>query len=307
MTPKNVESIESLGEGEDAEYHVDEALERMAEAILLLKLLETSSFFETLPIKNWEVAPADAQSKELDRLFIGHLIFFHLKTMSGQVFEIPCKIVKKNQFAEAATVTLGFGLFPRLTFINHSCFSNLHVSTAANGEVVARIVYPVKDNQELTISYGDIGWDFACECQACTENWPLAWDMNQDLELCCPSCTTPLPTEEVIDRVTTGNTCICPTCEHDQTQVLLELADEFLSTDNKLSSSTALFPIPKSYQKSYKLLFVSGRPEAAAHMMESFLTKFSSLFKMPSYPITLATTHLFNCYNFMHNNVFFDD
>ncbi|CAG0926189.1 unnamed protein product, partial [Notodromas monacha] len=71
MTPKNVESIESLGEGEDAEYHVDEALERMAEAILLLKLLETSSFFETLPIKNWEVAPADAQSKELDRLFIG--------------------------------------------------------------------------------------------------------------------------------------------------------------------------------------------------------------------------------------------
>jgi hypothetical protein len=86
-------------------------------------------------------------------------MYFHLTTMSSQIFEIPCKIVKgRNLFGEATSVSLGVGLFPKLTFLNHSCCSNLHISTRANGTVVGRVVYPVKAGEEVTISYGDVGY-----------------------------------------------------------------------------------------------------------------------------------------------------
>jgi hypothetical protein len=49
----------------------EERLDKVAEAVFLLKLLEASDFFESLPTKNWEMAPADEQSQLLDRLFIG--------------------------------------------------------------------------------------------------------------------------------------------------------------------------------------------------------------------------------------------
>jgi hypothetical protein len=87
-------------------------------------------------------------------------------------------------------------------------------------------------------------------------------------------------------------------------RLLLDDSNKLLATGG--SFGTAAWTLyPRSYLKSYKLLFVEGKPEKAAALMERFLVKFVPVLSTPSYAVVLATTHLFNCYNFMHDNVYF--
>ncbi|KAL7287496.1 hypothetical protein TKK_0018330 [Trichogramma kaykai] len=82
-----------------------------------------------------------------------------------------------------------FALSYYSSLLNHSCFHNCMMSIGKGGKLIVYALYPIKQNEQITISYmSKVTWNmdatirklnlalqksFICRCQGCVEGWSI--------------------------------------------------------------------------------------------------------------------------------------
>ncbi|XP_014229739.1 uncharacterized protein LOC106654406 [Trichogramma pretiosum] len=83
-----------------------------------------------------------------------------------------------------------FALSYYSSLLNHSCFHNCMMSIGKGGKLIVYALYPIKQNEQITISYmSKVTWNmdatirklnlalqksFFCRCQGCVEGWSIS-------------------------------------------------------------------------------------------------------------------------------------
>ncbi|XP_078669495.1 protein-lysine N-methyltransferase SMYD4-like [Branchiostoma floridae x Branchiostoma belcheri] len=211
-------------ENHSAERKPSDLFRRTVMAVFLLRILQNGGFFQV---------PGEEVSEE-DQLLVASHLLRHLQM-------IPCNAHEVSEFefyrgdpdrcrylevASALHCTM-LGMF------NHSC--DPVINRNFYGDVlVARAIKPVAKGEEITLNYSVLyttqsrmerqyklagQYFFKCSCQPCAENWPLFYDMVQDLQrrnklpkLKCRQCCSVLPGSEDKD----ANKVKCAACGEDQ-------------------------------------------------------------------------------------------
>ncbi|XP_064093720.1 SET and MYND domain-containing protein 4-like [Macrobrachium nipponense] len=107
------------------------------------------------------------------------------------------------------------GVFPALSFINHSCYPNMRHYTIGR-DLIMRAIRPVAVGEELTIAYTEEfhkqarvnrmklceKYHFTCSCEACVKEWPLL-PRIPTMRFKCLSCKELLP----------GSLRLCSKCQ----------------------------------------------------------------------------------------------
>ncbi|XP_066940518.1 SET and MYND domain-containing protein 4-like [Macrobrachium rosenbergii] len=107
------------------------------------------------------------------------------------------------------------GVFPALSFINHSCYPNMRHYTIGR-DLIMRAIRPVAVGEELTIAYTEEfhkqarenrhklceKYHFTCSCEACVKEWPLH-PRIPTMRFKCLSCKALLP----------GSLRLCSKCQ----------------------------------------------------------------------------------------------
>ncbi|XP_066276682.1 SET and MYND domain-containing protein 4-like [Branchiostoma lanceolatum] len=211
-------------ENHSSERKPSDLFRRTVMAIFLLRILQNGGFFQV---------PGEEVSEE-DQLLVASHLLRHLQM-------IPCNAHEVSEFefyrgdpdrcrylevASALHCTM-LGMF------NHSC--DPVINRNFYGDVlVARAIRPVAKGEEITLNYSVLyttqprmerqyklagQYFFKCSCQPCVENWPLFYDMVQDLQqrnklpkLKCGQCFSVLPgsDDKGSDKVK------CAACGEDQ-------------------------------------------------------------------------------------------
>ncbi|XP_035673672.1 SET and MYND domain-containing protein 4-like [Branchiostoma floridae] len=211
-------------ENHSLERKPSDLFRRTVMAIFLLRILQNGGVF---------LVPAQEVAEE-DQLLVASHLLRHLQM-------IPCNAHEVSEFefyrgdpdrcrylevASALHCTM-LGMF------NHSC--DPVINRNFYGDVlVARAIRPVAKGEEITLNYSVLyttqsrmerqyklagQYFFKCSCQPCAENWPLFYDMVQDLQtrnklpkLKCRHCFSMLPGSE--DKVI--NKMKCSVCGEEQ-------------------------------------------------------------------------------------------
>jgi len=165
--------------GLDEDRWTEDTFARCLMAVALLKILKETKYF---PDKS------DAETFTDDEIFIGSLLYRHLCLLQFNAHEVyeflrgdrakikPCK----NNL-------IGLAVYPRASYFNHSCHPHIARFNIGNKLVVKSLVR-VEKGSEVSDNYGQVYYFktreerrreltarywFQCQCQSCTDNWPL--------------------------------------------------------------------------------------------------------------------------------------
>ena len=155
----------------------EDVYERTLLSVFLMRCLKEGKFFPTFP-------------SDEDEYFIGGQILNLLQSLPFY----GCVISDMaSQLSDNTTGVSGKGGAIYLTegLLNHSCWPNTFKSDKSSRDLVVRAIVTINPGQEITDSYGvwypkHTTWSrraslkrkyrFECQCEACTEDWPLTPD-----------------------------------------------------------------------------------------------------------------------------------
>ncbi|XP_068236228.1 SET and MYND domain-containing protein 4-like isoform X2 [Palaemon carinicauda] len=159
-------------------------------SFLLIKLLmKTERYF--VDEEGHPIEPTRSAVIKTGSVVLANAIKLHFNPY--QVYDVKLK------------VPVASGMFPALSFINHSCYPNMRHYTLGR-DLVMRAIRPIEAGQELTICYTEEfhklstlkrskvleKYHFTCFCEACSQDWPLH-DNLPTLRFKCLACKTTLP------------------------------------------------------------------------------------------------------------------
>ncbi|TRY63413.1 hypothetical protein TCAL_02645 [Tigriopus californicus] len=196
---------EQLGVGQDSEYssldflttynlvsldHTitpTEWILRTMAAVLLVRMLQITPFFD------------DSEDVAEDSIFVGGILLQLINvcpTNSHDVSEFETPVADK--FTNACTkVSIGAAIYPALALLNHSCNPDFMRCNKGN-EVICVSNRFIKKGQEICENYGlmytmktrderrkilDKHYKFSCDCQTCSEDWPLLSSLKSDVAM----------------------------------------------------------------------------------------------------------------------------
>ncbi|KAF5303889.1 hypothetical protein FQR65_LT08083 [Abscondita terminalis] len=161
-------------------------------AIYLLRLLKTSTYFDTV---------TEEDKLTDDEVFICKLILHNLEVLRFNAHEIselheapPGPLDPQDETNFKATY-VGGGIYPTLALFNHSCDPSI-IRYNIGTEMIVKAIKPIKKGDVIYENYGPIytnmvrgerrknlqeNYWFECACQACEEDWSLFKDMEDNL------------------------------------------------------------------------------------------------------------------------------
>lgn len=156
---------------------------------VITKLLEQSGRF-FVDNNGAAITPSREDIVKTGAVLLSHAIKLHCNPY--QVMDLQLK------------EPIGAGMFPALSLINHSCYPTARHYSCGR-ELILRAIRPIATGEELTISYVPEfhkqekdercnvlkRYQFTCDCEACTNNWPTYADIPP-LKFKCVGCRKPL-------------------------------------------------------------------------------------------------------------------
>ena len=161
----------------------EKKIELFMVAAFLLKVLQHMEYFE--------VEKKNENSLTEEEVFMG-LILSHFVAVNESNSHLICQAPSQHlNIASLPDILrhnfqpeqIGFGLNPTLAFFNHSCNPNtIKIQRGNRTALIASQNIPA--GQEILDNYGSLFYTsgreerqrevgFMCQCEACTENWPL--------------------------------------------------------------------------------------------------------------------------------------
>ncbi|KAK7079029.1 hypothetical protein SK128_005850 [Halocaridina rubra] len=152
---------------------------------------------------------------EDDLIFAGQLLFSNLmKVSSNGVSTASFQNTHENYLAlqypgstfSVVQQDVGSGIYPSIGLINHSCYPSV-IPYPYGRYYVLRAGRALMPSQEITLGYcrGSYlmpikdrqatlfdRYQFACNCEACEEEWPVYEDLPESLTLRCSACSHPV-------------------------------------------------------------------------------------------------------------------
>ncbi|XP_018015363.1 SET and MYND domain-containing protein 4 [Hyalella azteca] len=177
----------------------EEKLDAAVAALILLKIFQNcSEFWRT---KENYIDPVSLEVEDLVTLG-SHIMTIYLKVQCNAHCIKELKMNNESQ-GEQQYFDVGYGLYQKLSLLNHSCNANAHQSSTG----IRKILYSIssiKKGEEITMSYGERfashtkenrikslaeTYHFKCSCIACVHNWPLFKDLAMKFSLRCCKCS----------------------------------------------------------------------------------------------------------------------
>ncbi|CAG0923312.1 unnamed protein product [Notodromas monacha] len=147
-----------------------------AAAVYLVKSLDQASYF------------ASSLTKEADKRFIGRLLFHCVLSVSSNFFSLPENVPLKSVGDITNVAEVGSAFFPNAAFFNHSCFPEA-MHYFVDNQLVCRALLPAKPGDQCRLSWLGANYYFACDCQACREDWPQFADLSDERKPKCLVCS----------------------------------------------------------------------------------------------------------------------
>ncbi|XP_031850428.2 protein-lysine N-methyltransferase SMYD4 [Nomia melanderi] len=186
---QDIEAFCSLVSHEE-ERTTDDLLHRTYIALWLLRLLKKGPYFPE-DVKTPDTAGTKLSESEL---YIGGLLLNSLMILQFNTHEISELTTSKNNksLSKAKSMFIGGGLYPSVSLFNHSCNPGI-IRYFIGTTMVVRAIRSISPGEEISENYGPIftrtpeaerkkilKWQywFDCECEACTEHWPLLDDID---------------------------------------------------------------------------------------------------------------------------------
>lgn len=128
-------------------------------------------------------------------------VFDGLRLPDLQTLCCLCARINNNAHAlfdnySSSNRTIGLGLFPITSILNHSCAPNAIFSPSECGRMMVRALRPIKSGEEITVPYVDLFQNraekqrelqqdkhFVCACQRCRieQSWRPIWPPSNGL------------------------------------------------------------------------------------------------------------------------------
>jgi hypothetical protein len=167
-------------------------------SVYLLEILDLVDFFHS-------DNPDNSPDPRL-RPCIGGIILRFLKIISCNGIELT-EMHVGNALQKSNPDTIGLGLFPTVSLLNHSCDPNLEL-IFYNNTCAVKAIQNIAAGKELCIDYGYLyyitprkqrqlslaaQYFFDCHCHACTKDWTVKSNLKSDIPvLKCEKCCSPL-------------------------------------------------------------------------------------------------------------------
>ena len=203
---------------------------------------------------------------------------------------------KTTSILQLEPTSIGLGLFPTVSFLNHSCNPSLEL-IFHGCSCAARIIRPVKAGNELTIDYGLVFYStpraerqeslysryyFDCVCDACTGRWELKNKLKSDIPLLkCQKCGEPAADYSELSAKKT-----CANCGEKRLS-LAAMVEEVNAV--RLEGERAV-----NEARKWNL-------DAAICALENSITKMDKLFSFPWKDYVVCMSTLKQCYRLSGN------
>lgn len=153
-------------------------------AVLTVKLLQLTDYW---PDQHTDIA----QSSDDLLLALGCSVIELLCIVQCNAFNIA-EMQVHSDFRLCKPRDIGLGLYPTAALMNHACCPNVDVNYYGDTNVY-QAIQNIKAGEEINVDYGVVFYTnprldrhsklsdqyfFTCQCQACTEDWPLAEQLN---------------------------------------------------------------------------------------------------------------------------------
>ncbi|KAK2155570.1 hypothetical protein LSH36_236g00004 [Paralvinella palmiformis] len=164
-------------------------------AVYLLEILELVGFF-----------PLDDSVDSRLRSRVGGILLRFLQIISCNGIEIT-EMHVANALQKSNPDTIGLGLFPTVSLLNHSCDPNLEL-IFYNDTCAVRAIQNINSGKEFCIDYGYLyyvtpkkqrqlslaaQYFFDCHCVACVRDWTVKSNLKCDIPILkCTKCSAPL-------------------------------------------------------------------------------------------------------------------
>ncbi|CAL4066114.1 unnamed protein product, partial [Meganyctiphanes norvegica] len=234
----------------------EQLLQRTLMACFLLKVLQKGGFFGKWD-KNEDDESELGEALTDDELCVASCLLralcvlqFNVHEMSGlaSIDESP----KQMTAARAVFYPLGTGIYPTISFMNHSCYPA--VTRFFDGtKMVLVTIRPIQAGEMVAENYGprftrdslferqkklETRYWFKCSCIACNENWPI-YDQMKDVKiLLCPKCHVKLPVatpsnpKVTCTKCGTESNCVMLIKEIKQNESVFMMGKRFMAESN---------------------------------------------------------------------------
>ncbi|KAF2366671.1 SET domain [Trinorchestia longiramus] len=188
-------------EGNLSSRCAEELIEAGIYALILLKVLISNAAFW----KSKEHCTDPALLQTSDFITLGcHLMVMMLKIQCNAHCIKELEIKSNEPQQQCSYLDVGYGLYQKLSLLNHSCNANAHQSSMGKQKILYSIS-SIARSEEITISYGErfashrkenriksLGkaYHFICNCRACANDWPLFQDLPMKFSLRCYRCNS---------------------------------------------------------------------------------------------------------------------
>lgn len=265
-------------------------------SIYLLKILKHTPWFDQY--KNIKGADLSEETETDLHIFVGSIILRFLQIVACNGVEIMETHCGQN-IQKAEQVTLGLGLYPTVSLVNHSCNPAMELIFYGDSCVV-KAIRNLEDREELSIDYGFVyylterqqremalrsQYHFTCVCEACQEDWPMRNKLPSGIPTFkCSSCGTALSMYggEKSDPISVK----CRKCG---------LRHRPLAYLEKLQESSRLFDKALSEVKS-------GKTEKAIPILEGHLCLMEKYLCLPWKDYVTCLSTLKQCYRVLGNH-----
>ncbi|KAF4533513.1 hypothetical protein B566_EDAN000998 [Ephemera danica] len=171
-----------LQQTNDSQRPVTDMLKRTLTAVFLEKCLETTGFCSSI-----------------QGTLVASMLLRHLQSCSCNAYEITenLDIGDRNE-----DVTIGGAVYSSISLANHSCNNNV-VRNSYGRNCVVRALRFIKEGEEISDNYGysflsckqqersvelKRQYFFICDCEACSNHWPLFSQLTNKSDFKCPRC-----------------------------------------------------------------------------------------------------------------------
>lgn len=173
----------------------EDLLKRTISAVFLLKCLEKTAFFT----ENVDNEAVDKQ----EHSYIGGHILRHIQMLPCNAHEVSELALKPGFLPQSETIEVGSAIYPMLSLFNSSCDPAV-VRHSYGDKCVVRAIKNITKGQEIFDNYGALypiterserisrlspQYHFECSCVPCQEDWPLYFDIPNDIpSFKCTKC-----------------------------------------------------------------------------------------------------------------------
>ena len=181
---------------------ISDLFRRTLMAIFILRLIEGDTFF---------IMATDEKAKFEKKVCLAAHILKQLQMLPCNAHEVSELHIDKTSVADSELKEIGSAIYATLSLLNHSCDPTVVRHSYGNSCALRAIKFIPKDGLIID-NYGALyavnGYEerqqivgsqyfFSCQCEPCTNNWPLYPEISSDSPLFkCPECS-----DEIDDEV----------------------------------------------------------------------------------------------------------